>query len=135
MRDGSVVIQSSRPSLLTHRTGMPIMPTLFVLITGILLTLGVSAATLAHRGDFAVSSATTIPALLQFDAAHGAATTIEAARQDRFEPASDDELSAHTQPRPDERQTATDEFQRYFDRHFRAHLALDASLHQRLEAH
>ena len=113
------------------------MPTLFVLIIsiGIVLTLGVSAATLAHSGDVAVSSATTMPALLQFDEAHGAATAIEAARQDGLEPASGDEPSAHTQPRPDERQTATDEFQRYFDRHFRAHLVLDASIHQRLEAH
>ena len=110
------------------------MSKLFNLATSVLLTLGVSGATLAYNGDFVVSGATTMPALLQFDEAHGAATAIEAARQDGFEPASRDEPSAHTQPRPDERQAATDEFQRYFDRHFRAHLVLDGSTHQRLEA-
>ena len=111
------------------------MPKLFALTTGILLTLGVSAATLAYSGDFAVSGATTMPALMQFDAGHGAAMAIEVPSQDHSKAASGDDQSVQTEVRPDERQTATDEFQRYFDRHFRAHLVLDASIHQRLEAH
>ena len=110
------------------------MSKLFTLATSVLLTLGVSSTTLAYNGDFVVSGATTMPALLQFDAGHGAAMVVEVPSQGRLKAATGDDQSVQTEARPDERQAATDEFQRYFDRHFRAHLVLDESTHHRLEA-
>ena len=80
----------------------------------------------AHNGGLDAGASpdfggTPLPVMMQLDAVPGSAPTAPAA--------ADRDLATPTQQheRPRVRRAEGDAFQRYFDRHFRAHLALDAA--------
>ncbi len=98
------------------------MPKSFVLAAGAALTLSASSMTFAYSGDLNMGNPA-LPVMTQFDTDTAGTTPLAA-------PATSD--SKPSQPTPPEHaaaKAARDEFQRYFDRHYRAHLVLDGSAH------
>lgn len=95
----------------------------------ILLPLALNIDASAYSGSF---DGSTPPNLLQFESAHGARSALEVLREDRLNTPSSTESSAPTPAAPDQQQTASAQFQAYFDSHVRAHWVLDAATHHRL---
>ena len=98
------------------------MPNSYLVAAGAALTLSVSSVTFAYSGDLATGKPA-LPVMTRFDGAVAGTSGLET-------PVTAD--SESPQPTPPERAAANstrDEFQRYFDSHYRAHLVLDAAAH------
>ena len=98
----------------------------YILATAAALALGVCSMTFAYSGGADMGGAG-LPVMMQFEASETTASPPTAPSLDTGSVADDDKplQTSSTQraaPKP-----ARDEFQRYFDRHYRAHLVLDAS--------
>ncbi len=102
------------------------MPTLSTLATSILLTLSVSSPTLAYSGDFAADGISTMPVLMQFDEGRGRVSARGTA-QDHLPAPTAPEQGTQSRVQSSDGQVKSGDFQRYFARHFRAHLVLNAS--------
>ena len=117
------------------------MPRLFppgsltTLATSIFLTLLASNAALAYSGGFAPSGANKIPVLLQFQAGHNPATTPSVANPDHQQPPATSGAAVLKHSKPGERLAQKDDFQQYFDRHFRAQRVINASPQHATNAH
>lgn len=105
------------------------MRKLFTVTTSIVLTLGACTAAPAYSGAFDTA---TLPSVLQFEARPDASAVAEGLREDRLNTPRCDDSAARTQAARDPQHVAADQFQPYFDSHFRAHLVLDAATQQRL---
>jgi hypothetical protein len=108
------------------------MPKSTILAVSAVLSLGLSDVTLAYRGDFESASPARL-IMMEFDGGHGSATPrdtpVVATRS-----GSDDNSPAQPMTADPALVKPVDEqFQRYFDRHFRAHLVLDAAAHRAFE--
>lgn len=103
------------------------MPNPYIVAAGAALTLSVSTSmTFAHSGDLALGKPA-LPVMTQFDAAPAATGALQA-------PVTFDSKPSHpTPPGHATPKSARDQFQRYFDSHYRAHLVLDASAHRFFE--
>lgn len=103
------------------------MPKLTTLATSIFLTLLASNMALAYSSDVAPSGANTIPVLLQFEARHNPATTPRVPNPDHRQPPATSGSAVLSHTKPGERLAQKDDFQQYFDRHFRAQRMINAS--------
>ena len=100
---------------------------LTTLATSIFLTLLASNTALAYSGGFAPSGANTIPVLLQFEAGHNPATTPGVPKPYHQQPPTTSGAAVLNNSKPGERLAQKDDFQQYFDRHFRAQRVINAS--------
>ena len=108
------------------------MPKPYTLAAGAALTLGVCNVTLAYSGDFDMGS-TTLPVIMQFDAGQTSTAAPTTSTTPSRATTTDGEASQPALPKHVELKPARDEFQCYFDRHYRAHLVLDAAAHRLFE--
>lgn len=108
------------------------MPTLYTLAAGAALTFAVCGVTLAYSGDFDLGSPAP-PVMMQFDAGHTSTAAPTTSTTPSRSATTDDEASQPVPPKYVGPKPARDEFQRYFDRHYRAHLVLDAAAHRLFE--
>ncbi len=108
------------------------MPKPYTLAAGAAFTLGVNGVTFAYSGDFEMGNAAP-PIMMQFDAGHSTSAPQETPATPSRSAMTDDKLTQAGAPKYTEPKHARDEFQRYFDRHYRAHLVLDASAHRFFE--
>jgi len=104
------------------------MPRPSVLAAIAALTFGVSTVGFAYSGDLG-SDSPGMPVLMQLDATHAASAT------QATPTLPNDPRPSHLSPgKHPPSKAGHDEFQRYFDRHYRAHLVLDAAAHRFFEA-
>ena len=94
----------------------------YIVAAGAALTLSVSSVIFAYSGDSASGKAA-LAVMTQFDADLAATRAVQAPVT------SDSKPSQRTPPEHAAAKSVRDEFQRYFDSHYRAHLVLDASAH------
>ena len=101
------------------------MARIHILAAGAAFTLGVTSVSFAYSGDLELGNAGP-SVMMQFDAARvsGADTAPRNEEQGQSSPTP----TRHPPPK-----AVDDEFQRYFDRHYRAHLVLDATAHRSFE--
>lgn len=98
------------------------MPNSYIVAAGAALALSVSSVTFAYSGE-PTMDVPALPVMTQFDANPAATEVPQApvrADKGRSQPAPPEQIAAKV-PR--------DEFQSYFDSHYRAHLVLDAAAH------
>lgn len=98
------------------------MPNLFIVAAGAALTLSASSVIFAYSGDLAMGKGA-LAVMNQFDTVPGATSAVQAPV------VADSKPSQSTPPQHAAAKPVRDEFQRYFDRHYRAHLVLDAAAH------
>lgn len=105
---------------------------LYSLAAGTALTFGVYSVTLAYTGNLDIGGSA-LPVMMHFDAGHTTAPQLDAPAPDASTSTTDHDAAQTTPAKSAAAQPAHDEFQRYFERHYRAHLVLDASSHHFIE--